>query len=282
VFQSAVLYPHLTLGQSIAFAPKLAGTPRDEVQRRVSEAAAWLQISNLLDRRPHEVSGGERQRAAIAKAVVSRPALLLMDEPFSALDAQLRRALRSQLVQLHQEFGATTVFVTHDQEEALGMGDRVAVMRNGRLEQIAPPLELYRRPANTWVANFVSLQPLNLLSARHHEQTGCVSVCDGTVRLAVPPLQLPQDFTLGIRSENLRLTPAEGGPLQVLTAEAVGEQVKYTAVAADGTHLVALGGAERVLTPGTTVEPVVDWERAMTFDSETGQRIEAVAQEPAA
>jgi ABC-type sugar transport system ATPase subunit len=277
VFQSAVLYPHLSLRDSIAFAPKLARVPRQEIDQRIAEVASFLQISKLLDRRPHEVSGGERQRAAIAKALVSRPTLLLMDEPFSALDAQLRRSLRSQVVRLHREFGATTVFVTHDQEEALGMGDRVAVMRNGRIEQIASPLELYRNPVNTWVANFVSLQPLNLLSAEYDSAAGEVKLCGGTVRLAAPPRRLPAAFTLGIRSENLRLRPATDGGLQVLTTEAVGEQVKYTVQAPDGTHVVALGGADQVLEPDTRVELAVDWPRAMVFDSGTGVRIEEEA-----
>ncbi|GAA1798523.1 ABC transporter ATP-binding protein [Planosporangium flavigriseum] len=273
VFQSAVLYPHLSLRESISFAPKLAGVPRDEINARIAEVAAFLQISHLLDRRPHEVSGGERQRAAIAKALVSRPTLLLMDEPFSALDAQLRRALRSQVVRLHREFGATTVFVTHDQEEALGMGDRVAVMRGGRLEQVAPPLELYRNPVNTWVANFVSLQPLNLLPVEYDAQAGEVKLCGETVRLAGPDRPLPATFTLGIRSENLRLRPSADGPLQVLTAEAVGEQVKYTVVAPDGTNVVALGGADQVFEPDAKVALAVDWPRAMVFDTETGARI---------
>jgi ABC-type sugar transport system ATPase subunit len=274
VFQSAVLYPHLTLRESISFAPKLARMPREEINQRVTEAASFLQISKLLDRRPHEVSGGERQRAAIAKALVSRPTLLLMDEPFSALDAQLRRALRSQVVRLHREFGATTVFVTHDQEEALGMGDRVAVMRDGRLEQIAPPLELYRNPVNTWVANFVSLQPLNLLPVEYDAQAGEVKLCGGAVRLAAPARPLPATFTLGVRSENMRLRAADGGPLQVLTAEAVGEQVKYTVTTPDGTHLVALAGADQVFEPDAHVELAVDWPRAMVFDAETGERVE--------
>jgi multiple sugar transport system ATP-binding protein len=280
VFQSAVLYPHLTLRQSISFAPRLAGVARDEIDRRVREAAAWLQISDLLDRRPGQVSGGERQRAAIAKAVVSRPALLLMDEPFSALDAQLRRALRSELVRLHQEFGATTVFVTHDQEEALGMGDRVAVMRDGRLEQVANPLTLYRNPANTWVANFVSLQPLNLVEATHVAGSGTMSLLGGSVELMCPLAGLPKNFLLGIRSENLRLAAAIDGPLRVLTAEAVGEQVKYTVVTPQGDLMVALGGAEEALTPDTSVELVVDWTRAMVFDAETQVRLELPAAQP--
>jgi ABC-type sugar transport system ATPase subunit len=282
VFQSAVLYPHLTLRESISFAPRLARVANDEIDSRVRETAAWLQISDLLDRRPGQVSGGERQRAAIAKAVVSRPALLLMDEPFSALDAQLRRALRSELVRLHQEFGATTVFVTHDQEEALGMGDRVAVMRDGRLELVAHPLDLYRNPVNTWVANFVSLQPLNLVEATHVPDSGRVSLLGGSVELTCHLMGLPTSFLLGIRSENLRLAAASDGPLRVLTAEAVGEQVKYTVVTPAGELLVALGGAEESLTPDTCVELVVDWTRAMVFDSETKLRLEVPAVQPVA
>jgi ABC-type sugar transport system ATPase subunit len=253
---------------------------KDEIARRVGEAAAWLQISDLLDRRPGQVSGGERQRAAIAKAVVSRPALLLMDEPFSALDAQLRRALRSELVRLHQEFGATTVFVTHDQEEALGMGDRVAVMREGRLEQVAPPLTLYRNPVNTWVANFVSLQPLNLVPAELSDDGSAVSLLGGSALLDCPLSGLPGRFVLGVRSENLRLSATSEGSLKVLTTETVGEQVKYTVTAPDGSQLVALGGADTVLAPGTGVRLVVDWTRAMIFDRESELRLDVLSAVP--
>jgi multiple sugar transport system ATP-binding protein len=272
VFQSAVMYPHMTLRESIGFAPRLAKTPPVEIRQRVAEAAAWLHIEDLLDRRPHEVSGGERQRAAIAKAMVTRPALLLMDEPFSALDAQLRRELRTQFVRLHREFGATTIFVTHDQEEAMGMGDRVAVMRDGRLVQLAPPLDLYRNPVDTWVANFISLQPLNLIPARWVGTK--VSLFGGAVTLPSPPMETPAEFLLGVRAESLRLEPVDRDGLRVLTAEAVGEQSKYAIAAPDGTTLVALMGADRALAPDSSVRLSIDWPRAMIFDLEQGRRCE--------
>jgi multiple sugar transport system ATP-binding protein len=272
VFQSAVMYPHMTLRESIGFAPRLAKTPPVEIRQRVAEAAAWLHIEDLLDRRPHEVSGGERQRAAIAKAMVTRPALLLMDEPFSALDAQLRRELRTQFVRLHREFGATTIFVTHDQEEAMGMGDRVAVMRDGRLVQLAPPLDLYRNPVDTWVANFISLQPLNLIPARRVGTE--VSLFGGAVTLPSPPMETPAEFLLGVRAESLRLEPVDRDGLRVLTAEAVGEQSKYAIAAPDGTTLVALMGADRALAPDSSVRLSIDWPRAMIFDLEQGRRCE--------
>src|ERR1700722_13476906 len=273
VFQSAVMYPHMTLRESIGFAPRLAKIPRAEIRQRVAEAAEWLHIEDLLDRRPHEVSGGERQRAAIAKAMVTRPALLLMDEPFSALDAQLRRELRTQFVRLHREFGATTIFVTHDQEEAMGMGDRVAVMRDGRLVQLAQPLDLYRNPVDTWVANFISLQPLNLIPARRSGGAE-ISLFGGAVTLPSPLIDAPAEFLLGVRAESLRLEPVEKSGLRVLTAEAIGEQSKYAIAAPDGTTLVALMGADRAFAPDSSVQLSVDWPRAMIFDREQGRRRE--------
>jgi ABC-type sugar transport system ATPase subunit len=275
VFQSAVMYPHMTLRESIGFAPKLAKTPMDEINRRVSEAAEWLKISELLDRRPHEISGGERQRAAIAKAMVTRPTLLLMDEPFSALDAQLRRDLRSQFVRLHREFGATTVFVTHDQEEALGMGDRVAVMRNGRLVQLAPPLELYREPVDSWVADFVSLQPINLIKATRSGDAE-VALFGGALKLRYSASGLPDQFVLGLRAESLQLTSAPNSALRVVTAEAVGEQVKYTVAAPDGSTVVALMRADASIVPDGRVAIEIDWSRVMIFDADHGRRVAAV------
>jgi ABC-type sugar transport system ATPase subunit len=181
VFQSSMLYPHLSLRDSISFAPRLAKVPRQEIDRRIEEVTTWLNITHLLRRRPGQVSGGERQRAAIAKALVTRPRLLLMDEPFSAVDAQLRRQLRTELVKLHRSIGTTTVFVTHDQEEAMSIADRVAVMRNGELVQVGTPLELYRRPVSSWLADFVSTQPLNLFDA-HVDGAGRIVLLEDTRR----------------------------------------------------------------------------------------------------
>jgi ABC-type sugar transport system ATPase subunit len=267
VFQSSMLYPHLRLRDSIAFAPRLKKVPEAEIAARIEQVTGWLRIPHLLDRRPSEVSGGERQRAAIAKALVSRPALLLMDEPFSAVDAQLRRQLRTELVKLHREFGTTTVFVTHDQEEALAISDRVAVMRNGKLAQLSDPLTLYRRPESAWVADFVAVNPFNLLPAGLRDK----------LSLKVPQTAAPSGFDLGLRPETIRIKA--GGPqssLRVYTREVIAGQLKYTLRATDGSELVAVTDNNHVFQVDTPVEIGVDWPYALAFDPANGNRLDLV------
>ena len=272
VFQSSMLYPHLSLRQSIGFALRLQKVAEAEITARIDEVAGWLRIAHLLGRKPHEVSGGERQRAAIAKALVSRPALLLMDEPFSAVDAQLRRQLRTELVKLHKEFGTTTVFITHDQEEAMGIADRVAVMRDGRLVQVSEPLELYRRPTSAWLADFVSVQPFNLLGVRHRGD-GILEACGGDVVLSAPRTELPEEFDLGIAPEHVTLRPADGSELRIYTREVFGGQLKYTVRTPRGDEIVAVSGEEKALAVDTPVEVAVDWRRALAFGAD-GDRLD--------
>jgi ABC-type sugar transport system ATPase subunit len=272
VFQSSMLYPHLSLRQSIGFAPRLQKVDQAETEARIVEVTGWLRIAHLLDRKPHEVSGGERQRAAIAKALVSRPALLLMDEPFSAVDAQLRRQLRTELVKLHKEFGTTTVFITHDQEEAMGIADRVAVMRDGRLVQVSEPLELYRRPASAWLADFVSVQPFNLLHVARSGD-GTLQAFGGDIVLAAPAAELPGEFDLGVRPEHVTLRPVERSGLRIYTREVFGGQVKYTVRTPHGDELVAVSGEENALAVDTPVEVTVDWRRALAFAAD-GDRLD--------
>jgi ABC-type sugar transport system ATPase subunit len=273
VFQSSMLYPHLSLRVSIGFALRLRKVPGAEIDRRIEEVAGWLRIAHLLDRKPHEVSGGERQRAAIAKALVSRPALLLMDEPFSAVDAQLRRQLRSELVKLHREFGTTMVFITHDQEEAMGIADRVAVMRSGQLVQVSEPLELYRRPTSAWLADFVSVQPFNLLPATH-SRAGRVETLGGELVLDAPHDRLPAVFDLGVRPEHVRLRPSESSPLRIYTREVIGGQLKYTVHTGSGAEIIAVTTDEQVLAPDTPVEVTVDWRHALAFAPDGGDRLD--------
>lgn len=275
VFQSSMLYPHLTLRDSIAFAPRLKKVPDTEIASRIKDVTGWLKISHLLNRRPGEVSGGERQRAAIAKALVSRPALLLMDEPFSAVDAQLRRELRTELVKLHRNFGTTTVFVTHDQEEALAISDRVAVMHNGRLAQLSDPLTLYQRPESDWVAHFVAVYPFNLLSAIQEDGGRSLRLSEGSFALNPPRTNAPAAFRLGLRPESIRLKSGDvRSALRIYTREVIAGQVKYTLRAKDGAELVAVTSNDQVFDRDAPVEIDVDWRHAMAFDIQHGRRLE--------
>jgi multiple sugar transport system ATP-binding protein len=275
VFQSSMLYPHMSLRKSIAFAPRLNKVPDAEIEQRIADITGWLHIAHLLDRRPHEVSGGERQRAAIAKALVSRPALLLMDEPFSAVDAQLRRQLRSELVKLHREFGTTTVFVTHDQEEAMAISDRVAVMRNGRLVQVDEPLELYRSPVNAWLADFVGVQPINVLPVRRSPSGDTLQTADGELTLKPEGRAFPDVLDLGVRPEHIKIIASgSASPLRVYTREVVSGQMKYTLRTDQGTEIVAIRGSDDVLDIDTPVDVAVDWRHAIAFDSTTGERLD--------
>src|SRR4051812_13779019 len=163
VFQNYALYPHMTVYKNMAFGLKLRGMPKAQIHERVSEAAKILDIGHLLDRKPKALSGGQRQRVAVGRAIVREPAAFLFDEPLSNLDAKLRVTTRAELKALHHRLKTTTVYVTHDQEEAMTLGDRVVVMYGGRIQQAAPPLEVYRNPANRFVASFVGTPPMNFL-----------------------------------------------------------------------------------------------------------------------
>jgi multiple sugar transport system ATP-binding protein len=166
VFQSYALYPHMTVRENLAYGLKVRGMPSDARAERVATVAQALDLRELLDRRPSELSGGQRQRVALGRAMVRQPKAFLFDEPLSNLDPALRAQARAEIARLHQALATTVVYVTHDQEEAMTLGGRVAVMRQGAIEQIAPPLEVYARPANTFVARFIGAPPMNLVPAR--------------------------------------------------------------------------------------------------------------------
>src|ERR1044071_2322452 len=165
VFQNYALYPHYTVEKNLAYGLRVRGTPKAEIDRRVEEVARMLGLEELMQRRPSALSGGQRQRVAMGRAIVREPAAFLMDEPLSNLDAKLRVDMRAQLARLHAELGVTTVYVTHDQVEAMTLGQRVAVMRDGRVQQVVTPQSLYRRPANLFVAAFIGSPPMNLVEA---------------------------------------------------------------------------------------------------------------------
>ena len=172
VFQNYALYPHLTVFDNLAFGLRRRKAPRGQIAERVAWAAELLALDGLLDRKPHALSGGQRQRVALGRAIVRRPAAFLFDEPLSNLDAQLRADTRAELKRLHRKLATTTIYVTHDQEEAMTLGDRIVVMRGGRMQQCGPPLEVYNRPANRFVAGFIGTPTMNFIAGQLHADAG--------------------------------------------------------------------------------------------------------------
>lgn len=203
VFQNYALYPHMTVAQNMGFAMKIAKTPKNQIRERVLDAAKLLDLQPYLDRKPKDLSGGQRQRVAMGRAIVRRPHVFLMDEPLSNLDAKLRVQTRNQIAALQRRLGTTTVYVTHDQVEAMTMGDRVAVLRDGLLQQFAPPRELYRNPDNVFVAGFIGSPAMNLFT---------LPVVDSAVSLGDWPITLPREIAgsageivVGVRPEHFEL-----------------------------------------------------------------------------
>jgi len=241
VFQSYALYPHMNVADNMGFALKMQGQVKASIRQQVTGAATRLGIGELLARRPRALSGGQRQRVALGRAIVREPAAFLMDEPLSNLDAKLRVEMRAYLARLHQELGTTTLYVTHDQIEAMTMGDRVAVMRDGRLEQAAAPQELYDHPANMFVASFMGSPAMNLVRGRLSNGDGRVELVLGTHHLRMPDALLAgrpalsgrvgEDIVVGIRPEVLQLASTTNGDgaltleLPVTLTEALGSDL---------------------------------------------------------
>ncbi|MBX5493580.1 MAG: sn-glycerol-3-phosphate ABC transporter ATP-binding protein UgpC [Chloroflexi bacterium] len=234
VFQSYALYPHMTVYDNLAFGLKLRGTPRAEIARRVEAVAATLGLKDLLQRKPRQLSGGQRQRVALGRAIVREPRVFLMDEPLSNLDANLRVQTRAELLRLHQRLRTTVVYVTHDQVEAMTMGQRIAVLNAGRLQQLAPPQVLYDHPANRFVAGFIGSPAMNFLEAElTADERGALWVVNGALRLQLPRERSPHVETpreravvVGIRPEDLTWLP-DGEALPGTTAPARVEVVEY-------------------------------------------------------
>jgi len=239
VFQSYALYPHMTVGENIGFGLRLRHVKKSEVAQRVAATAEILGLSDLLKRKPGELSGGQRQRVAMGRAIVREPAAFLMDEPLSNLDAKLRVQMRAEIQQLQQRLGTTTMYVTHDQVEAMTMGDRVAVMRDGRIVQLDTPQRLYERPADLFVAGFIGSPAMNFVRARLEGSNGRVVASFGSTRLELPTPALPAavagrsggEVIIGLRPEDLEeasVVGSSGQPLlnaRVTLAEPVGSEV---------------------------------------------------------
>jgi multiple sugar transport system ATP-binding protein len=273
VFQSYALYPNLTVRRNIGFGLEMRKVPKAERDRAVSEAAQLLQLEPLLDRKPSQLSGGQRQRVAIGRALVRHPKVFLFDEPLSNLDAKLRMEMRTELKRLHQMLKTTVVYVTHDQIEAMTLANRIAVMRNGRIEQFGTPEAIYRRPATTYVATFVGAPPMNMLNATWMGDGLRIDGSDITVPVKRPARAKGGRVMLGLRPEALH--DAEDGfplPLQVEVAELTGPELIVTGTIG-GQKLVASLPARRWVDTGTSLVLRLPIDQMHLFDVESGQRL---------
>ena len=286
VFQNYALYPHMTVAENMGFALRISGVGKAEVGTRVREAARILDIEQYLGRKPKTLSGGQRQRVAMGRAIVRNPQVFLMDEPLSNLDAMLRVQTRTEIASLQRRLGVTTVYVTHDQTEAMTMGDRVAVLKDGVLQQFGTPLELYDSPSNRFVGGFIGSPAMNLITAQLTEGGAVVGsqVDQPTLVPLAPQVSAAAAsggaglVTLGFRPENLRITEGDGIPFEVDVIEELGADayVYGHVVAADGsskdTIVVRVGGHHRA-TKGETVRLAVLPEHVHAFHSVTGERL---------
>jgi len=278
VFQSYALYPHMTVRDNMAFGLKLRKTPKDEITRRVGEAAAMLSCENLLDRKPRELSGGQRQRVALGRAIVREPAVFLMDEPLSNLDAKLRVQTRAEIARLHQRLGTTTVYVTHDQVEAMTMGERIAVMSEARLQQVGSPQELYDHPDNRFVAGFIGSPSMNFLDVDVTGSGDAIVLKGNGVEIPLPERYKDsikghegKKLIAGVRPEHLDVE--QDGPAGTLSGSA--DVVEYLGneelihLTVGDVDVVALIGSEHRVKPGDDLQLKVALEKVHLIDPES-------------
>jgi multiple sugar transport system ATP-binding protein len=289
VFQNYALYAHMTVRANIGFGLKMAGTPKREIRARVNQAADILGITELLNRKPRQLSGGQRQRVAMGRAIVREPAAFLMDEPLSNLDAKLRVEMRAEITNIHRRTGAPTLYVTHDQTEAMTMGDRVAILQAGALEQIGTPLELYERPVNVFVAGFIGSPAMNLLPATLDDSGDAWYASVGGSRVLIPPKERAalrpfagHDILLGLRPEDFVSTEdvreGEHGVIQatVARAESLGsELLVYFSMNGGATSLPLTVRLDRraAVQQGAPARIGVDLQRLYFFDPKSGAAI---------
>ena len=278
VFQSYALYPHMTVFDNLAFGLKLRKTKKEEIKRRVDEAARILGLEKLLDRKPKALSGGQRQRVALGRAIVREPAVFLMDEPLSNLDAKLRVQTRAEIARLHQRLGTTTIYVTHDQVEAMTMGDRICVMRDGLLQQVGSPQDLYDHPANVFVAGFIGSPSMNFATTRSGDGD---ELYLGNARLdlkgdhARVAGERPKgsNLLIGFRPEHLELANGQGDgavqiPAKVDVVEYLGNEELIHAQS-EGHEVVALVPSDRKVSVGESVEFAIPVDKLHLFDPES-------------
>ncbi len=293
VFQNYALYPHMTVRENMGFALKIAGTPKAEIAQRVEEAARILDLEPYLDRKPKALSGGQRQRVAMGRAIVRKPQVFLMDEPLSNLDAKLRVQTRTQIASLQRELGVTTVYVTHDQTEALTMGDRIAVLAGGLLQQVGTPQEMYERPANEFVAGFIGSPAMNLGKFKVEGNVAKLGTAEVPLSQATLDAMVPEDegmITIGFRPEGLEVVSAETEntiPIQVEFVEELGSDAYiYGHLAgADSGHGLGSGSegkGEQLIVrvpprtapkPGGVIHTRIKAGQQHNFSASTGDRL---------
>ena len=293
VFQNYALYPHMSVRENMGFALKIAGTPKEEINKRVEEAAKILDLEPYLDRKPKALSGGQRQRVAMGRAIVRKPQVFLMDEPLSNLDAKLRVQTRTQIASLQRELGVTTVYVTHDQTEALTMGDRIAVLAGGLLQQVGTPQEMYERPANEFVAGFIGSPAMNLGKFEVEGNVAKLGTAEVPLSQATLDAMVPEDegkITIGFRPEGLEVVSAETEntiPIEVEFVEELGSDAYiYGHLAgADSGHGLGSGSegkGEQLIVrvpprtapkPGGVIHTRIKEGQQHNFSASTGERL---------
>jgi multiple sugar transport system ATP-binding protein len=276
VFQNYALYPHMSVAENMAFSLKMAKVPKEERMQRVKEAAKLLDLEEYLERKPKALSGGQRQRVAMGRAIVRQPQVFCMDEPLSNLDAKLRVSTRTQIAALQSRLGITTVYVTHDQVEAMTMGDRVAVLKDGILQQVDTPLNLYDKPENLFVAGFIGSPAMNLLRA--HNADGHAKIGDIDIPIDREAASRSKgDITLGVRPENWRIVDeGEGIPVKITVVEELGaDGFIYGTSGTEGTpdNVIIRIDARRSHHKGETLHVTTDPEHVHVFDTESGARL---------
>ena len=284
VFQSYALYPHMNIRDNMGFGLKIRQLPKDEIEARVQEAADILGLKDLLERKPKELSGGQRQRVAVGRAIVRKPKLFLFDEPLSNLDAKLRVAMRAEISKLHRRLGATIIYVTHDQVEAMTMADRIFIMNKGLLQQSGTPMDVYSNPANRFVAGFIGSPAMNFIDAKAVEADGGLFIDAGDFRVKVPEsfrarLQpyAGRPIAFGVRPEDIAAHNGGGDGNTLVTraevVETLGSEIFAHLTCGEQSMVARMDVPERPLRVGETLKVDLRMAKTHVFDSETSQTI---------
>ena len=276
VFQSYALYPQMTVAQNMSFNLRLAKRPKSEIDTRVAQAAKMLDLEALLDRKPGQLSGGQRQRVAMGRAIVRNPKVFLFDEPLSNLDAKLRVAMRAEIKQLHQQVKTTSIYVTHDQIEAMTLADRLVVLNKGKIEQHGSPMELYNSPANLFVAGFIGSPAMNFLDARVEiVGEGAFAVLSGGEKIRLDPgrvLENKTEIVIGLRPEFLGGEVGEAISGQIVMIEPTGAQ-SLVHFDYGGKTITAIADGEKDLSVGEVYRTAIERHRIHVFDAQSGERL---------